>query len=44
MGYPDRLLSEGEKIETQFRPHWSRLLREGLLVLAGLVLAGSSST
>jgi uncharacterized membrane protein YdbT with pleckstrin-like domain len=40
MGYPDRLLSEGEKIEMQFRPHWSQLLREGLLVLAGLVLAG----
>ncbi len=40
MGYPERLLSSGEKIETQFRPHWSRLLREGLLVLLGVILAG----
>jgi uncharacterized membrane protein YdbT with pleckstrin-like domain len=40
MGYPDRLLGDDEKIETQFRPHWSRLLREGLLVLLGVVLAG----
>lgn len=40
MGYPERLLSSGEKIETQFRPHWSRLIREGLLVLLGVVLAG----
>lgn len=39
MGYPERLLSSGERIERQFRPHWSRLIREGLLVLAGLVLA-----
>ena len=40
MGYPERLLSSGERIEAQFRPHWSRLLREGLLVLLGVVLAG----
>ncbi|MEE8407103.1 MAG: PH domain-containing protein [Acidimicrobiia bacterium] len=40
MGYPERLLSYGEKIETQFRPHWSRLLREGFLVLLGVILAG----
>ena len=40
MGYPERLLSDGEKIERQFRPHWSRLLREGLLVFLGVVLAG----
>jgi uncharacterized membrane protein YdbT with pleckstrin-like domain len=40
MGYPERLLSSGEQIEAQFRPHWSRLLREGLLVLLGVVLAG----
>jgi uncharacterized membrane protein YdbT with pleckstrin-like domain len=39
MGYPERLLSSDERIERQFRPHWSRLLREGLLALAGLVLA-----
>jgi uncharacterized membrane protein YdbT with pleckstrin-like domain len=39
MGYPERLLSSDERIERQFRPHWSRLIREGLLVLAGVVLA-----
>lgn len=39
MGYPNRLLSEGEHIEAEFRPHWSRLIKEGLLVLAGIVLA-----
>jgi uncharacterized membrane protein YdbT with pleckstrin-like domain len=38
MGYPTRLLSEGEVIETEFRPHWSQLLREGLLVLAAIAL------
>ena len=38
MGYPVRLLTEGESIESQFRPHWSRLIREGLLVLLGIVL------
>ncbi|MCI0425252.1 MAG: PH domain-containing protein [Actinobacteria bacterium] len=38
MGYPQRLLSEDEVIESEFRPHWSQLLREGLLVLAGIVL------
>ncbi|MEX0864999.1 MAG: PH domain-containing protein [Acidimicrobiia bacterium] len=39
MGYPDRLLSDGEVIEAQFRPHWSQLLREGLLVAAAIALA-----
>jgi len=39
MGYPERLLSSDERIERQFRPHWSRLIREGLLALAGLILA-----
>jgi uncharacterized membrane protein YdbT with pleckstrin-like domain len=39
MGYPIRLLSEDEVIESQFRPHWSGILREGLIVLAGIVLA-----
>lgn len=38
MGYPERLLSEDERIESEFRPHWSRLIREGLLVLAGIAL------
>ncbi|HZD24578.1 MAG TPA: PH domain-containing protein [Acidimicrobiia bacterium] len=39
MGYPERLLSADEVIETQFRPHWSRLLSEGLIVLVGIAVA-----
>lgn len=39
MGYPERLLSDDEVIESQFRPHWSGILREGLVVLGGIVLA-----
>jgi uncharacterized membrane protein YdbT with pleckstrin-like domain len=39
MGYPERLLSDGEVIEAQFRPHWSGILREGLIVLIGVALA-----
>lgn len=39
MGYPERLLSEDEVIEAQFRPHWSGIIREGLIALAGIVLA-----
>ena len=38
MGYPKRLLSDGEVIETEFRPHWSGILREGLIVLAGIAV------
>lgn len=39
MGYPARLLSDDEDIESQFRPHWSGILREGLIVFGGIVLA-----
>ena len=39
MGYPKRLLSEGEVIETEFRPHWSGILRESLIILIGIALA-----
>jgi uncharacterized membrane protein YdbT with pleckstrin-like domain len=39
MGYPERLLSEGEVVESQFRPHWSRIIREGVIVLAGIAVA-----
>lgn len=39
MGYPTRLLSDDEVIEAQFRPHWSGILREGLIVLVGIALA-----
>lgn len=39
MGYPKRLLSEDEVIEAEFRPHWSGILREGLIVLVGIAVA-----
>jgi len=39
MGYPTRLLSDDEVIESQFRPHWSGILREGLIVLVAIALA-----
>ena len=39
MAYPTRLLSDDETIEAEFRPHWSGLLREGLLVVIGLAIA-----
>ncbi len=37
MGYPKSLLSPGEEIVTEFRPHWSAIIRE--LILSILVLA-----
>lgn len=40
MGYPERLLTEGELIVSQFRPHWLSIAKEGLLVLGALVAAG----
>lgn len=39
MGYPKRLLSDDEVIEAQFRPHWSGVIREGLIVLIGIAIA-----
>lgn len=39
MGYPARLLSDDEVIESEFRPHWSGIIREGLIVLGGIVVA-----
>jgi uncharacterized membrane protein YdbT with pleckstrin-like domain len=39
MAYPQRLLSAGESIEAEFRPHWSGLLREGLILLVGVAIA-----
>lgn len=38
MGYPARLLSDDEVIESQFRPHWSGILREGLIALVGIAV------
>jgi uncharacterized membrane protein YdbT with pleckstrin-like domain len=38
MGYPTNLLSEDEVIVSEFRPHWSGILREGALLLLVAVL------
>ena len=38
MGYPEKLLSADEVIESQFRPHWSGIIREGLTLLGGIVV------
>lgn len=38
MRYPEKLLSPGETIQSEFRPHWSRIAREGLLSVLVLVL------
>jgi uncharacterized membrane protein YdbT with pleckstrin-like domain len=38
MRYPEKLLSPGETIISEFRPHWSGILREGLLAIGVLVL------
>lgn len=40
MSYPQRLLSEDEEVLAEFRPHWSRILKEGVLVVGALVVAG----
>jgi uncharacterized membrane protein YdbT with pleckstrin-like domain len=39
MAYPERLLSADEEIITQFRPHWSGILKEGALVVGAAVVA-----
>lgn len=39
MGYPQRLLSDDEEILTQFRPHWSGILKEGALVIGAAAVA-----
>jgi uncharacterized membrane protein YdbT with pleckstrin-like domain len=38
MRYPRKLLSAGEEVVTEFRPHWSQILKEGLLTLMVAVL------
>lgn len=38
MGYPKRLLSEDEVIVSEFRPHWTRILKEGALLVLVVVL------
>ena len=39
MGYPKRLLDDDEVVVKEFRPHWSRIIKEILLSIAvGVVL------
>lgn len=38
MGYPERLLTEGEDIVREFRPHWRLLVIPLLWLVAGIVL------
>jgi uncharacterized membrane protein YdbT with pleckstrin-like domain len=38
MGYPKRLLSEDEVIVSEFRPHWTGILKEGALLILIVVL------
>jgi uncharacterized membrane protein YdbT with pleckstrin-like domain len=38
MGYPKRLLSDEEVIVSEFRPHWTGILKEGLLLVLIVVL------
>lgn len=38
MRYPTRLLSDDEEVVRQFRPHWTRILKEILLSLAVAVI------
>lgn len=39
MGYPERLLSPGEEVVREFRPHWQFLALPIVFGLAGVVLA-----
>ena len=39
MGYPERLLSDGEVIVSEFRPHWLAILKEGILLLGAVIVA-----
>jgi uncharacterized membrane protein YdbT with pleckstrin-like domain len=39
MAYPEHLLSDDEVVEAEFRPHWSGILREGVVILIGIALA-----
>jgi uncharacterized membrane protein YdbT with pleckstrin-like domain len=39
MGYPTKLLSPGEEIITEFRPHWLQIVKEAALtVLVGVLI------
>lgn len=38
MSYPDELLGSGESVVADFRPHWSRVLRELIILVAAIVI------
>lgn len=40
MGYPDRLLSEGERIDLQLRPHWKALVFPAVVLVLTLGVGG----
>jgi len=40
MGYPERLLSEGERIDLQLRPHWKALVFPAFVLVVTLGLGG----
>lgn len=40
MGYPERLLSENEIIASEFKPHWSGIIREFLVLVVALIVIG----
>src|SRR5262245_59055291 len=40
MGYPTRLLSEGERIDLELRPHWKALVLPVIALLATCAAAG----
>ena len=39
MSYPERLLSPGEQVETEFRPHWKVLIIPIIALVVGIVVA-----
>ena len=40
MGYPQRLLTEGEKIEFEMRPHWRSMVVPSLVLIVAVGVAG----
>jgi uncharacterized membrane protein YdbT with pleckstrin-like domain len=38
MAYPEKLLSPGEQVMNEFRPHWSGIVKEAILSILALVL------
>jgi uncharacterized membrane protein YdbT with pleckstrin-like domain len=40
MGYPAKLLSEGERIDFEMRPHWKMMIVPSLILLATVAVGG----